>query len=412
MYKLFLAWRYLVSRKIIYFSIAGIMVGVIALIVITSVMGGFSREIRERIRGTSSHLTIISRSNFFISDYSAIIERIKQVPHVVACAPRLEWLALLNQENAYVQLIGIELPVENKVTNFEKYLMDDKTPDFLLDGQTPDLPGMVVGKNVFPYYPIENLKGKHVSLISARLGTANPLPVEQTFTVLGRFGSGMYEYDKTNVYVSLKDAQKFLGVKNSATKICIALDDYQNAPVVIEQIKQILYEYPSALTVFTWEDEKQTFLRAVAIEKNINAVILFFIIIVAGFNIVALMTIRVAEKTLDIGIIKALGATRRGIMSLFLYQGLLIAMLGCILGIIVGLLISFNLNTIADIIYNLSGFKVFPSDVYVLDKIPSEVNWLTIFFITLATLLTSIVFSLYPAAKAGSLSPLEALRHE
>ncbi|MFH1227950.1 MAG: ABC transporter permease [Planctomycetota bacterium] len=412
MYKLFLAWRYLTSRKIMYFCIAGIAIGVMALIIVTSVMGGFVREVRERIRGTASHISVTNPSGYFIRDYQKLMDDIKSVPGVAACAPRLEWGALLGgspQQMRFVQVTGIDSALEIKVSEFARYLLGKTPADF---GNVPD--GAIVGSQIFGIPPFQQsdappLSGTCISLTTARFSPLGiPLPVRKDFTAVGTFNIGMLEYD-TNIYIPLAAAQEFLSASNVVTRIAIKLDDYGKAPQVIKALDSRL---PSFLLIQTWEQEKRILLRAVAIEKNLNAIILFFIVIVAAFNILSMLTMRVVEKTHDIGIIKSMGATTGGIAQLFLYQGILIALVGCIIGVTCGYAIASNLNPIADLLHTLFGFEVFPKDVYLLDQIPSEISLLTIIVITIATIAVSVIFSIYPSVKASRLQPTEALKYE
>ncbi|MFH1230318.1 MAG: ABC transporter permease [Planctomycetota bacterium] len=481
MYKIFLAWRYLISRKIIFLAVGGIAVGVMALIVVTSVMGGFSREMKDRIRGTSAHLNITPADTYFIYNSSKIIERIKNVPEVIGCAPRLEWGALFGTGLTFVQVIGIEPRLEKQVNNYEKYLLRG-TPLEFPDKKENNLPPAIVGNQLFLSSDI------NVSLTSLKLTSGIPLPIRQEFKVIGAFSTGMFEYDN-NIYIPLKTAQDFLGVPNGVTKICVAIKDYQNINIVKEEIRQLLAPIGS-FHINTWEEEKRILLRAVSTEKNINAFLLFFIVVVAAFNILALLTMRVVEKTKDIGVLISLGGKPSGIMWLFVWQGLLISFIGAVLGVISGYLIAYYLNAIEDAIYHISqyiiyfhtyhlmisiaillflglsvfiviywiiyalskksmskfimvlsciviltwitllivysfsdllsinphklpaGWKLFPPDVYYLDKIPSEINYLTIIIIVIATLSVGIIFSIYPAIKAARLNPVDALRYE
>lgn len=413
MYKLFLAWRYLTSRKIMYFCIAGIAVGVMALIIVTSVMGGFSRQVRERIRGTASDLSVTSPLGHFFYDYEQAMDEIRQLPYVIDCAPRLEWGGLLKQNSFidqpmhFVQIIGVEPEREMKVSDFGKYLLGGTPADFnKLDN------GAIVGSQLFgipPFGRIESppMSGTTISLTSARLTGGLPIPVRKEFTIVGAFNTGMLEYD-SNIYIPLATAQSFMGAHGGISKIALRLNDYSKAPDLIREINRRL----APLLAHTWEDEKRNLLRAVSVEKNINAIILFFIVIVAAFNILSMLTMRVVEKTHDIGIIKSMGATTGGIAQLFLYQGILIALVGCIIGVTSGYFIAANLNPIADLLYKLFGFEVFPKDVYMLDNIPSEISPLTIVVITIATIAVSIIFSIYPSVKASRLQPTEALKYE
>ena len=229
------------------------------------------------------------------------------------------------------------------------------------------------------------------------------------FQVEAVFEMGMNTIDSTIAIVSIDNGRRIfkLGTKSSA--ISIRLKNIFSA----EELKKVIREdlgYP--YWVNSWIDMNRSFFSALKVEKNVMTVLLSFIILVAGFNIVSTLIMVVMEKTKDIGILKALGATKSSIMDIFIMQGFAVGFVGTLLGTSLGLLITFNLNQIADFLKNEFGFEIFPSDIYYFSEIPSQINTSDIVIIVMSALLISILASVYPAKKAASLNPVEALRYE
>ena len=416
MYKLLLAWRYLISRRIIYFSVVGIAVGVMALIVVTSVMGGFIKEIKIAIRGTSSDLIVTKGDGYFITDYEDIAEEIKKVTGVSAVSPRMEWVALLDRKDEidqnilFVRIIGIDAAAEVATTNFAEHLSHPRPPYFPPKDENNGIPAAIPAFNLFPSRWNDHGLGQTISLTTLKMNEMVPTPIKQEFILSKIFYPSMYDPINT-IYLPLEEVQHLLGI-TGASKICVKLNDYRNAGSVKQEISRILEKEPEMYIVNTWEDEKANILRAVAVEKRIQTILLFFIVIVAIFSMVAMLTMRVMEKTRDIGILKALGSPARGIMSLFLIQGFIISIIGCVLGLISGILVTTNLNQIEDLLYKIFGFRFFPRDIYYLTKIPDEVDFSSAIFIIIITIVLSLMASIIPALKAANLDPVESLRYE
>jgi lipoprotein-releasing system permease protein len=448
MYKWFICLHYLRRRKIIFFSVLGLIIGILVMIAVTSVMGGFSRELRERIRGIASHL-VVTRPGVPLQRADAILERIRRIPHVVAAAPHVEGYCYVIRQgvlyNTGAQFIGIDPAREvgdgasPGVSVLGRYLAEG-APRTLPPGDGASPPGLWVGDDILQTEKRRCEPGDRLTLVTIPerldapgdgLGsskhTAPDAPEgglrafrQKTFAVAGTFHSNMNEYDRGLVYMPLKAAQDFLGLGDAVTHLAVRLDDYARAAEVKRAIRDALDDDPDlrdvtrGLAYMTWEEVagKRILLDAVNIEKNMQAVILFIIVLVAGFNVIAILTLIVDLKTRDIGILRSLGATARGISGLFLLNGALIGAIGSAVGVALGLAVAYSLDPLVKGVHRLTGFQLFPPTIYYLGAVPAEVNLPTIATIAAASLLVSLAFSAYPAWKAARLNPIEAIRHE
>lgn len=366
MYKLFMAFRYLRAHKIIYFSIAGVALGIMTMVVVTSIMGGFSRDMRQRIRGLQSDLVVnVLDDKLYITRYEEACAAIAKVPHVRGCAPRLEYEARLgrrgNQRN--VHLVGILPEREEGVSDIGRYFAEGtkRTFDFNReDGQPVAHPAVVMGIELSAYGL------GPASLMTALFSGPFPEPLTMTVEEVGRFKTGMAEYDTTYVFMHLRDLQKFLQVDDPprVNALAVKLDDYDRTGLLTRgRVLEALHAFRPCVNVathrfgqcgpykvLTWEQSKRILLQAVDVEKGIQIIIMFLIIMVAGFNIIAIYTLVVRSKSRDIGVLRALGASEQGVISIFLMSGGLCGLIGSIFGIILGLLLSSNLNAIHEFI--------------------------------------------------------------
>lgn len=443
MYKLFICLRYLRSRTISYIAVGALGLGVAILIIVTSVMGGFQREFHKKIRGTLADISVDAKAFFGIKDGPKLQERISRVPHVVATAPYIENIVLIDNEitKDYGFLKGIDPPQEVKVGEFAKILCSpreilearyegyatlreamkeridaasDKKPEAptIFARTTSGKPAILVGVQLFTFMRMD--VGDIVKLVttsSIKQKFEQKDVREMEFEVVGAFKTGMFEQDKRFLYAPVAAVQEFIGLPDRLSGVNVKLDDHTLAHEVAAAIAKELAD--PIYYILPWDMRNENLIRAVATERWMIGFIVFFMIILAGLNLTAILTMLVIEKTKDLGILGAIGATPSGLFSIFLLQGGVIAVLGALAGTAFGLLFVENINWIdKQLLARILGHPVFNPEVYYLDTIPTEVDPFVIGFCCLITIALGFVLAIYPAVRAARLEPIDALRYE
>lgn len=416
-YEWFIGLRYLKAKRkqtfisiITVISIVGVMVGVMALIIVLAVMSGFEKTLKEKILGTQAHLHLLKATQEGMDQYQEVTKRVEKVRGVASAAPFIISQVMLSSEsNVFgVVLKGIDPDRVGRVTELANNLKSGRLED-LKGGKEGDAPGIILG--------VELAKHLSVSLedsiqVISPLGTVTPMgmmPKMKRFKVKGIFYSGMYEFDNTMAYVSLESAQKFFSMGDRVTGIEIKTDDIYKVKEIGREIRRKL-GFP--FWTKDWMEMNRNLFSALRLEKIAMFIILVLIVLVAAFNIISTLIMVVMEKNKDIAILKSMGASSRSILKIFTIEGGVIGVVGTVLGTILGLGAAFNLEMITDFVERLFGFKILSSDVYYIDKLPSQVNPLDVILIVLTAVLISLLATLYPAWRGSKLDPAEALRYE
>jgi len=423
-YELFISLRYLRAKRkqvfvsiITFISIAGIFLGVAALIIVLAVMNGFENDLRNKILGINSHIVLMQYSGA-MSDYQKVMEKISEVDGVVASTPFIYTQAMLKNggRTGGVVLRGMATDSAPKVINLGR--MQEGSLDNLserhrsalkLSRENSELPGIVIGKELAKNMGL--FLFETVNIISP-MGMATPMgmiPRMKKFVVVGIFDSGFYEYDSTLAYLSLKDCQEFLNMGEHITGLEIKVTDIYKADTIAKSIeKKLGFPYWAR----NWMEMNKNLFSALKLEKRVMFIILSLIVLVAAFNIITTLIMVVMEKNKDIAILKSMGATSKSIMKIFIIQGMTIGAVGTLLGCIGGLSVAFNLEKISVFIEKIFGFKILPGDVYYLSQLPSQVNYSDVVIIVIGTVLICFLSTIYPSRRASSLDPAEALRYE
>ena len=468
LYKYLLCWRYLRTRYIALASIVSVMLGVATMIVVNSVMAGFAEKMRDRLHGVLADIVVESVDFGGFHSPDAIMARVKSIggSDVLAMAPTVETPGMMTIVTTAgqsitrpIQVIGIEPESRAKTGDFAEYLFDQKGKKLpkpslevprevrlnnspageLLKETDPDDPfrgalekdalaqvpdqGAILGFALATHH-LPSGQDYYLAPVGAKVilsfptAGRTPKAMQDDFTVVGYSKSGMSEYDSMHVFVPIGRLQWLRGTgdgkgRGAVTHIQVKTRPGTDLDKLAAAIQTDLERIrPMYFRVSTWEQKQGPLLAAVAVEQSILNMLLFFIIAVAGFGILATFSMIVVEKTRDIGVLKALGASSGGVRQIFLGYGLLLGMVGSGVGMIGGLTFVHYINDIEKWLSDVTGRKVFDDAIYYFDRIPTRVEPWTVAWIVGGTLLIAVAASVWPAHRAAKLRPVQALRFE
>lgn len=405
-YQFFIALRYLKSKKRhkgislnTAISVGGVAVGVMALLVVLSVMSGFHLDLQRKILGVNAHVVVLNyRGN--ITDYREISEKVRGEKDVISASPFILGQAMASSgKRAHgVFLRGIDPSLEVKTTEISRYIKDGKIDDLKPKN---GVPGIIIGKELANNLGV--FRDDIINVISpvGEIGPLGMLPKVKQFRVAAIFEVGMFEYDSNLVMTELVPAQEFFGIRDAVTGIELKIKDIYKAKDVREHVQKTLgFPYYGR----DWMQMNKNLFSALKLEKFAMFVILVLIILVASFNIVGTLIMNVIEKSREIAILKAMGATNRGIMIIFMLQGLFIGLAGTFIGIAGGYLLGYILN-------NYQIIKL-PADVYYLSHLPVKMKFIDFISVSFSAIMISFLATIYPAWQAAKLNPVEPLRYE
>lgn len=477
MYKLLLCWRYLKTRYLAMACIISVMLGVATLIVVNSVMSGFSTKLRDRLHGLLSDIVVETYGMEGFSNPKEKMDRIRQDPflaeRIEAMTATMETYAMLQFDvgeiyTRPVKVIGIDAEGRSKIGGFREHLINQNgvgKPSFdvpenvknayahqmrlardrqyaesirewqemvkidpsLLPPPAPpeaeiSVPRGVIIGNLLATRRMKDPNDEKKTIEQYFLHPGNSImittvsgqkmqPVFDRFVIVDYFKSEMSEYDQNMVFVPLDYLQHLRSTPDQVTSIQIKLKDYREAKEVKERLAAI-FDTIGHFRVSTWEDKQGPLLAAISIEKGILNVLLFLIVAVAGFGILAIFSMIVAEKTRDIGILKALGASNGGVAKIFLSYGLLLGVVGAGLGTLLGLWLTNNINAVEQWLAGITGQPIFDRSVYYFSEIPTDIQMSMILYVNLGAIGIAVLFSVLPALRAAWLHPVRALRYE
>ncbi len=480
------------------------MLGVATLIVVNSVMSGFSNKLKDRLHGILSDVRIeTDRTEGFDETPDELVEKIRNSDvghHVEALSPNVEMFALVqftcrdNHGRKYpmmiqVRLVGVDPVKQAQVGGFSEYLVRQKgsqSPSFDLTKEAkervsrlrfhefieggepalelprlkdplaeepftflkplpkiapqagnalpppniepslpPRLSGAIIGYSIAHYRSkgTSGTEGEDIPILLpgdeifvTTVGASGTRPVSAKFIISDYFRSGMSEYDSSFLYVPIEDLQRMRGMGSRVNAMQMRLKDdvRSDSKYVHETIVPGLQKVmpPPEARVRSWEQQQGALLAAIDIERSILNILLFMIVGVAGFGVLAIFSMIVSEKYRDIGVMKSLGASNRGVMSIFLNYGFLLGAIGCVCGTILGITITNHINEIEHLLAKISGTQIFDRNIYYFDKIPTQIDPVSVLITNFGALTIAVVFSILPALRAARLHPVRALRFE
>ncbi len=419
-YEWFISLRYLKARRrqgfislISLISVAGVTVGVMALIVVLAVMTGFTDSLREKILGINSHI-VIQRLGRGITDYREVSSLVLKTPGVLAATPYTYSQTMLSvpDANSGVVVRGIDPATANNVLSLGKQLVEGSVAALNDEEPQPDgpaagdksnrsLPGIILGKEIARTMRVD--VGDNIRLFSPS-GPLTPMgviPKIKTCRVVGIFDTGMFEYDSSLAYISLTTAQDFLDLGTAVHGLELKVDDIYKASAIARELEEKLgFGY----VVKDWISMNKNLFSALKLEKTAMFIVLALIVLVAAFNIISTLIMVVMSKGKDIAILKSMGATSKGIMKIFIYEGLVIGLTGTVLGVIGGL-------SLCEVLSRYQFIKL-PSDVYPITTLPIKILPMDVTLVAVSAALITLLATIYPSWQASKIDPAVALRYE
>jgi lipoprotein-releasing system permease protein len=412
--ELFLALRYLRPRRtfvsiITVLSFVGVMIGVGVLIVVLSVMAGFQQTLTEKIIGFNAHITVTMADNTVMLDYDKLVDFIEKQPDVLAASPYIKGPVLVEHGGAMSPAFIKSVPVDgdDPVLPLKKYLV---AGDWELRGDS-----VIVGKEwarhntVFPGDKLTIYGAAQVYSFMHRGDKNASIALPEEPIIRGIFETDNNLYDGEFLLVSTAMAQDIWGMHDAVHGIAVRLKDPNEAEAVKEHLNKVL---PPALNARTWMDDNRDLFNAIAVERTVMAFILCLTLLVAAFGLCSTLITVTAQKSREIGLMKALGANDLQVCSVFLFHGAVVGVVGAVSGTVVGLVILHNLSTIRDFILHAFHIQVFAGSVYGLPEIPAVINPMQVVVIAVGAVLICLLAALIPALSAARLAPARALRYE
>ena len=408
---LYIGLRYAHKRKnqrISHVSLAavlGTMIGVLVLITILSIMNGFERELRTRILGMVAHVTV-SETDGLLANWQAMRDKLAKKEHVVGAAPYIESQIMITSDTSAhgVLLHGISPEYQDQVSDVDSHMEYGSLQDLKSRGYGIAIGAELAGKlNVYP--------GDKITLITPQIQItpAGLLPRMKRFTVVAIFRKGMKEYDSGAAFIHIEDAARLLKTRKEVTGIRLKLDDLFDAPDFAHQLEQ---ELGKGYKATDWAEANKVFFSAINMEHIAMFIILFFIVLIASFYMLAALIMLVTDKRADIAILRTLGMSSTTIRNVFMIQGSLLGIIGTLLGVLLGVTLALNLETLIPSIEDYFGFKIFPPDLFYISYVPSDLRASNVWVIALGSIALSILATIPASIRAASIEPVEALRYD
>lgn len=410
--EIFVGLRYTISRRRNHFisfisllSMLGIALGVTVLITVLSVMNGFEKELRERILGVVSHVTIRQQPDG-VENWHALAEKVRQHDGIKGVAPYINHEGMLSfgSRMSGSLIRGILPDEEIQVSEFNRKMVVGELADL-----KPGEFGIILGSELA--YRLGVTVGESVMLISpqTQMTAVGILPRMKRFTVIGVFEIEMQQYDSSLALVHLDDAARLLRMGDHVSGLRLQLEDMFQAP---QMVRQLALELDQDYRLSDWTQQNANFFRAVRMEKTVMFIILLLIVAVAAFNLVSTLVMMVTDKQADIAILRTLGSSPTAIMMIFIIQGGIVGLVGTALGLFGGITLAENVETVVRTIEQMFHVRFLSPDVYYISELPSDLRWGDVTVIGLWSLLLSLLATLYPARRAARTHPAEALRYE